>query len=170
MLCGALNATPERQLGSEAVLRHRLAHRHKVGNRDFPPRSSSLLPSSTPCRMQPLAASRQACCWGWQRTSGTGDSGRCHVTGVVQDMMHGEDFQLLAINKVYAALGRFLPNGCQQTLSLLNVLCKWSLLFCLQNVQGVITGKRKVMSKGILLFREQHRIFYECWFLCWFCS
>lgn len=62
--------------------------------------------------------------------------GGCQVAGVVQGSMRGENLHLLAINKVYTALGHFFPKGCQQTLSLINVLSKWSLLFCLQSVQG----------------------------------
>lgn len=41
---------------------------------------------------------------------------------------------------------------------------------CLKNIHGVITGKWKVMLKGILLFGQQHQISYKCWFLGWFCS
>lgn len=119
------------------------------------------LPIPPPCSLPaPLTASRQPCCWGSWR--GWGLWGGCPVTGVVQGTMCTEDFQSLAINKVYAALGRFFPTGCWQSLLLINVLSKWSLLFCLQNIQGVITSKRKVMLKGILLYREQHRTFYEC--------
>lgn len=60
--------------------------------------------------------------------------GHCQGTGVVPHMMHKENFQLLAVPKVYAALGHFSPKRCQQALLLINRLSKWSLLFCLQNV------------------------------------
>lgn len=85
--------------------------------------------------------------------------GHCQVTAVVPHMMHKGNFQLLAVPKVYAALGHSSPKGCQQALLLINRLSKWSLLFCLQNVWGVIRDKWKEMLKDILLCREASDLF-----------
>jgi len=116
VLCGAPNAAPESQLGSEAVLCRKLAHRHQEGNWDLPLHPSSLLPAHTPHGMQPLAESHQPYCWRWQGPAGLSLLGGCWVTGLGQGAGCRETFQLFAINKVYAALEHFFLKGCSKFL------------------------------------------------------
>lgn len=121
----ALNASAESRLGSKAAL---CTGWHRLGNWGLSPCSPCLLPSH---RAQDAAP---RCLTPVLLLAVVGLRGHCQVTGVVLHMMREENFQLLAVNKVYAALGHFFPKGCQRALLLINVLSKWSLLFCLQNM------------------------------------
>lgn len=88
------------------------------------PRSSGCSPSLP----EPGPAAGSAGAWGARACGAL--PGDCCGSSVMGE----ENLPSLAVNKVNAALGCFFPKGCQQAPLLINLLSKWSLLFCLQNV------------------------------------